>query len=262
MLAVDYAYPRLRAWLSEVKDLGYSAVIRYYDNGEKMLLAEEAQEILAEGLQIFTVFETWGGAGAFEPSGDAYFTSTMASRDATKAVEAANAAGQPYGHPFEINPATGLLDGQSVIFFAVDYNCADPNVLTEYFNTVYSILHPAGYIMGVYGSYRVTVFAGRHWPGAPARWQTYAWSGGLIDAGAHIYQYSNGEVVAGSLVDLNIVDIQGWGMDYITREEFQRHLEDDNNTANAIKAVLAEMANDDRADDAKLDDLLQKLRGV
>lgn len=177
-------------------------------------------------MSIFSVFETWGG-GDFvgrttEPLGDAYFTSTMALYDATKALEGAKSAGQPLG---------------TSIYFAVDYDCTDPNVLTEYFKTVYGILK-GKYRVGVYGSYRVTRFAGQNWLFVPDRWQTYAWSGGLIDGGALLYQYSNGVIVNGAVCDLDESSIPGWTLEqYVTKTEFDAYKQNVKETLDAMKAV-------------------------
>jgi hypothetical protein len=56
--------------------------------------------------------------------------------------------------------------------------------------------------VGVYGGYWVIKRCAEN---GTARWlwQTYAWSGGHLSSAAHLYQYNNGEKIAGSSVDFD-----------------------------------------------------------
>lgn len=63
----------------------------------------------------------------------------------------------------------------------------DLGVIVEYMNSAYNALAGA-FPLGVYGSFRVVEYAQANWPGAPYKWQTYAWScGNFSEAGSTVH---------------------------------------------------------------------------
>jgi hypothetical protein len=201
---IDYMATQPLATARAFKANGIDFVARYYDNSvgasAKCLDAAEVATLHAAGLEIFTVFETCAGVctgsctGA--PCGADYFRRQQGSADGAAALAAAQAAGQPTG---------------SQIYFAVDYDASDVDLvsITQYFNGVYDALG-GSYTVGVYGSYRVCKYAQDHWPAVPHQWQTYAWSAGQKLAGMDLYQYQNGQQLAGVSVDLDEAYVAGW----------------------------------------------------
>jgi Rv2525c-like, glycoside hydrolase-like domain len=88
------------------------------------------------------------------------------------------------------------------IYFACDFDA----LVTEY-PAIDGYLQGAASVLGlvrvgVYGHNRLVAHC-RTAGTATWLWQTYAWSYGVIAAGIHLYQYLNGQTVAGSLVDLD-----------------------------------------------------------
>ncbi|MFZ4699998.1 MAG: DUF2272 domain-containing protein [Candidatus Methylumidiphilus sp.] len=124
---------------------GIKFVCRYYSftthQTHKRLTLPEANAILAEGMQIVTVYEDG-------PTNPAYFSKTRGESDGKHAHDSALALGQPSG---------------SAIYFAVDYDASKTDtlsVITEYFEGVQRGLATANggaalYDVGVYGSGRV-----------------------------------------------------------------------------------------------------------
>ncbi|WP_082083956.1 glycoside hydrolase domain-containing protein [Paenibacillus beijingensis] len=145
----------------------------------KRLTRPEAEAISAAGMTIISVYET----AANRPAGGA----AAGANDGAAAYKEAVAIGQPAG---------------SAIYFAVDYDArsADYDAIEAYLKAAAAQIGP--YKAGVYGSYTVIEeMAGR---GAAAHfWQTYAWSRGRRSGRVNIFQYKNGQTVAGVQVDLN-----------------------------------------------------------
>lgn len=144
----------------------------------KRLTKGEADVISNAGLNIISVFES----SASRAAGGA----AAGKADGITALSEAKIVGQPEG---------------SAIYFAVDYDAKanDHKVIEEYLKAAAKEL--PGYHVGVYGSYSVclTMFN----LGIKHLWQTYAWSGAKFTNHANIYQYKNGQTVAGVTVDLN-----------------------------------------------------------
>ena len=191
---IDYSSTQSAAVHACFHDAGIAFVCRYYDasggKSAKCLDRNEADALLAAGLQIFTVYET-------VPTEVGYFTKGQGSFDALAAKGAAAAAGQPSSHP---------------IFFAVDYDASDADLggaITDYFNGVDEAMAHA-YPLGLYGSYRSCAFARANWPAVPHLWQTYAWSNGQKLTGVDLYQYQNDQSLCGVDVDLDEAAVPGW----------------------------------------------------
>ncbi len=114
-------------------------IARYYSfNPMKDLTKPEAEAVTKAGLSIVSIFQavnsSYGG-----------FTPLIGNRDATKALNAATAIGQPTG---------------SAIYFAVDFDAQDPgsnkvyeirDYVIPYFRAVNMVLK-GQYLVGVYGS--------------------------------------------------------------------------------------------------------------
>lgn len=111
--------------------------------------------------------------------------------DARSAIAQAAAIGAPKG---------------VVIYFAVDYE-AEPGEIVEYFIGVKKIL--AGRT-GVYARYSVVKYLLDHkiawWA-----WQTLAWSNGLVETRAVLYQFSVNHIIGGVGVDFDHARSNNYG---------------------------------------------------
>lgn len=184
---VDYYDTKTNAIEECIRTAGKTWVGRYYDasggTSAKCLKPAEVTSLHSNDLAILTVFETL-------PTYYGYFSYAQGQFDAGHAKARAQACGQPSNRP---------------IFFAIDYPATSAELfgqITAYFNGIYDTFNGA-YPIGVYGSYGVIQHAGANWPGVPWRWQTYAWSGGLLSAYRHVLQYLNDTSMCGTFVDLN-----------------------------------------------------------
>lgn len=156
----------------------------------KALTKREVEAIGKAGLKIISIFET-------NPTKSSYFTEGQGREDAKNATKYARNLGQPSG---------------TAIYFAVDYDAhsSDMRGIKNYFTGVIAGLGDA-YSVGVYGSYDVVqALKGK----VGYLYQTYAWSGGKVADHAHIYQYHNGQRLAGVSVDFNKVlrDPGAWAL--------------------------------------------------
>jgi len=180
---IDCAQPLTLEKAKAIKAAGYEFVCRYLVPERyawKRLTRAEAEAITAAGLKIVSVFETT----ASRPAGG----SAAGSVDGAEALKEALAIGQPKG---------------SAIYFAVDFDVSGKDTMDaieRYLRAAASAI--PGYEVGVYGEYDVIEEMARR-GAAKHFWQTYAWSKGKKSARANIYQYKNGQTVAGHPVDLN-----------------------------------------------------------
>ncbi|WP_289143088.1 DUF1906 domain-containing protein [uncultured Brevibacillus sp.] len=153
----------------------------------KRLTRQEAEAITAAGMKVVSVFQR----GANDAAGGA----VNGTRDGKAAFQEAKLIGQPEG---------------TAIYFAVDYDAQpkDYGALEAYLKAAAKEL--PGYFVGVYGSFAVVEEMGRR--GACQRfWQTYAWSKGRLSQAANLYQYKNGQTLAGHQVDFNDgLGNEGW----------------------------------------------------
>jgi peptidoglycan hydrolase-like protein with peptidoglycan-binding domain len=119
-----------------IADAGMKFVARYYsDTVSKTLTLSEAQALSNAGLQMVVVFEDLNNV--IEK-----FSSDTGTSQAQKALQIAQAVGQPAG---------------SAIYFAVDFDPLAADVsgpVTQYFQAVNAVLTaaPVSYVVGVYGS--------------------------------------------------------------------------------------------------------------
>jgi LysM repeat protein len=162
---VDYSWARPGG--AKLQANGKSFAVRYLHASGKGLSNAEIADLRAHGIQIAVVYEA--GAKSFLGHG-------------------AGAA--------QARTAQALLNGLSLssslpIYFAVDWDAseADQTGIDEALRGAASVIG-AGRV-GIYGGYWPVSRAQAH---GTARWlwQTYAWSGGHVAAGIHLYQWQNG----------------------------------------------------------------------
>jgi LysM repeat protein len=174
---VDYSYARPSA--SGLVKAGKKFAVRYITTpgpGNKGISQAEYDTLTKAGIAVAFVWEDG-------PS------SALAGRargigDARRAQANLNALKGP--------------SNQRPIYFAVDTDTS-AQAVTAYFQGVVSVIGKRR--TGVYGSYRVC--AGLKAAGLVSfLWQTYAWSGGQQLPGRNLFQYRNGQPLAGGQVDL------------------------------------------------------------
>ena len=180
---VDYSYDRPDP--AELVAAGKYFACRYLSNNPgKNLTRAEADTGAAAGLWWIVVWEEHGGGLTVPPA-----------ECAAESIRQAQALGIPAGRP---------------IYAAVDWD-AQPGE----FGGIETFLrgfqaHLAPYIAGVYGSERVCCAMLDR--GAVAwAWQTYAWSNGLLDPRAKVYQYRNNIELVGAQVDLDRAYFNDYG---------------------------------------------------
>jgi hypothetical protein len=119
--------------LSKAKAAGVAWIGRYFSfNSRKNLTPDEAQAILNAGIDIVSIWEANGNLFSS-------FTEANGLREATSALQQAQACGQPYG---------------TCIYFAVDFDASQSQIISgiiPYFRAVNEILN-GHYTVGVYGS--------------------------------------------------------------------------------------------------------------
>lgn len=179
---IDCAQPLTDAKAKALAAAGYLFAARYLvpvDYAWKRLTRAEADAITAAGMQVISVYET----SANRPAGGA----RNGTVDGKAALKEAQAIGQPAG---------------TAIYFAVDYDAQakDFAAIEAYLRAAAAEI--TGYTVGVYGEYDVIEEMAKR-GAAKHFWQTYAWSAGKKSARANVWQYKNGQNVAGHPVDLN-----------------------------------------------------------
>lgn len=160
---------------------GKRFVVRYvpYSGLSKGLTAAEVADYQDHGLAIGLVFEsTANRALAGQAAGAA---------DGRTAASAAAGLGFPT---------------TTAIYFGVDFDVTDAQLpaIDAYLAGAAMILGADR--IGVYGGRRVVAHV-KASSSARWLWQTYAWSGGIVVAGIHLFQYLNGQKINGSSVDLD-----------------------------------------------------------
>ncbi|MFA4137704.1 MULTISPECIES: DUF1906 domain-containing protein [unclassified Brevibacillus] len=162
----------------------------------KRLTRAEAEAITAAGMQVVSVFQR----GTNDAAGGA----VNGSRDGKAALYEAKLVGQPVG---------------TAIYFAVDFDAQpkDYAAIEAYLRAAAKEL--PGYSVGVYGSHAVLEEMAKR--GACKHfWQTYAWSRGNLSKAANLYQYQNGQTLAGHTVDYNdALGGEGWWNTHPQKED-------------------------------------------
>lgn len=180
--AVDYSFGRPTS-PAALKAQGIKLVMRYLSPppNAKNLTKAEAQGLLSAGLGILLGWET---------NANRALTGRAGGRaDGHAAANLAESLGAPHG---------------LTIYYAVDFDTDrnQPNqwaVIAEYFR---GVDEETRYKVGVYGEADILEYL--HGLGVvTSEWQTYAWSGGRLSSEADLYQYLNGQHMAGATVDLD-----------------------------------------------------------
>jgi hypothetical protein len=190
---VDYSSARPKP--ADLVAAGKKFVVRYCPyqvrvNGvlqwvQKGLTASEITALRAAGLDLVFNFESI--AGRMKQGGTTAIARANGIADA-KLVEAAIARlAMPAG---------------TVCYFSADWDATpgDQTLIDAYLGGAASVMGIAR--VGVYAGYWVIKRCVEN-KTASWFWQTYAWSGGHLHPSTHIYQYNNGERIAGSSVDLD-----------------------------------------------------------
>lgn len=141
--------------------------------GGKGMTRDEMQAYLNAGLAVVLNFESSG-------------TNTTSFANGVADAKYAQGEAVALGYP------------NAVIYFSNDKQ--DTTGLVDYLRGVESVIGHArtGLYAGI-GGIQVAQGAGV----AAWFWQTYAWSGGKVAPGVHIYQYRNGQTINGASVDFN-----------------------------------------------------------
>jgi hypothetical protein len=175
--AVDYSYshPSIPGLVAA----GIRLACRYLSHtSDKNLTASEARALHAAGIGVLLNWEQ-GADSALDGT-------ARGAADGRDAANLAASLGAPHGR---------------TIYFSVDWSATTGQyaAIDAYFRGVKTGL--AGrYEVGVYG--HASLIEHLHAKGlASGFWQTYAWSGGRLSTVADLYQYSNGQHLAGGTVD-------------------------------------------------------------
>lgn len=187
---IDCAVPLTAEKAKAMATAGMKFVCRYLvpvSMAWKRLTRAEAELITAAGIKVVSVFQR----GTNDAAGGA----ANGTRDGKAAFQEAKLIGQPEG---------------TAIYFAVDYDAQpkDYGAIEAYLRAAAKEI--PGYQIGVYGSYAVVEEMAKR--GACKHfWQTYAWSKGKLSKAANLYQYKNGQQLAGHTVDYNDgLGNEGW----------------------------------------------------
>lgn len=183
--------------LAQLKAEGYAGVIRYVSpdvpsTHGKILFTTEKDNILSAGLDLLLNFE-WYEGRCNEGANAGY-------DDAVTAMASATLLGYPKG---------------KCIYFSHDIDTYDWPKIDAYFRAIHTELD-GHYLVGAYGSYELV----KHLLDAnliDRAWQTTAWSGGLREPRAGIYQ--NGYRGDIDINEVTRTDIGSWLENNPTQEE-------------------------------------------
>lgn len=177
---------------SALRSAGVQFVVRYLSRyTAKVITPGEYQRLTAAGIGVALVFE--------DSATNAKLGHGQGLVDAQFALKQAIAiCGEP-------KVARGIPA-------AVDYDPAGDAALTDPYFDAWATVRGARLLAGPYGGIEVTRRQADR--GFGTLYQTYAWSGGIIDARAGILQYSNDHVIGGHGVDFDhafLPDYYQWG---------------------------------------------------
>lgn len=174
----------------------------------------------------------WSGAAALVAAGKHFVGRYVARGTTTRAqIDEAHAAGMDVFLIAEFGAtrmlsgrAAGAVDAQLVlkdlqalgapsgvtVYFAADNSIFNTNLtaVDNYLLGAATVLPKEA--VSVYGSAVVTTHC-RGTKTAAHTWQTAAWSGGVVDAGADLYQYRNGVPINGHDVDFDRAYVEDFG---------------------------------------------------
>lgn len=187
ILWADYSWAR--------PDVGkYEGVMRYLDadRGTRPdLTGAEVNDLHQQGKPIGLIWQAdKGGAGEGKQRG---------ADDAQRANREADKLGAP---------------DTAAIFYTVDSGSLSPEDVAPYFAGVRGV---PGRPVGIYGSARIIEWA--HSVGIPWRWQTLAWSSGVISEHAHLYQRDHNVDEGSGLLDRNVkfADFPSWQPETVSK---------------------------------------------
>lgn len=216
--ACDYAYPASNVAIADfaraLAAAGITVVQRYLFDGGKGITTAERKALLAAGIGIVYGYEgyasNWRG-GTAQGDTDAH---------------AALACLQRIG----VKPSRHI-----VVMMAVDEDAAGFGMLPiakAYVNGAHAVLRAAGFGGAApYGSNKVLDYVGRY------GFQTYAWSGGIVSKWAALYQWLNGQHLAGATVDYGeVTNADKLGAEW---PEGSPHKEPNVTLINAIRVLRA-----------------------
>ncbi|ELK39456.1 hypothetical protein D478_24313 [Brevibacillus agri BAB-2500] len=215
---IDCAVPLTADKAKAMAAAGMKFVCRYLVPASmawKRLTRAEAEAITATGMKIISVFQR----GANDAAGGA----TNGTRDGKAAYQEAKLIGQPEG---------------TAIYFAVDFDAQpkDYGAIEAYLRAAAKEI--PGYQVGVYGSYAVVEEMARR-KACTHFWQTYAWSKEQVSKSANLYQYQNGQTLAGHQVDYNDgLGNEGWWDTAVQRVEKPVEKRFDKESAEEVIAIL------------------------
>lgn len=174
--AVDFSFSRVSG--ATLAARGIKLAARYLSHTPaKNLSASEAQDLLSHGVAVLLNWES--------STGRVLFGADAGTPDGRDACALADQIGAPHG---------------SVIYYS-----ADEDVPSNDYGQVYDYLVAARsatsgrFGVGIYGKYDLIEYLNAR--GFTHDWQTYAWSGGKLSAATDLYQYLNGQSMAGASVD-------------------------------------------------------------
>lgn len=201
--AIDCATKLTAPMLDKFIKNGVKTFGRYLPTSAwKGLTLEEVKIITQYGGDIFTIYED-------NATLLTYFTESQGAHDGKEAEKMALNLGQPKGTP---------------IYFTVDFDVQpkDFHNILKYFKSI-KMQH---YKVRAYGHDKIIDYLADH--GAIDKgYQTYAWSGGRKSKHTVIYQYSNGERMAGIPVDYDKLsgDVGSWNLNVKGVKQTKAHQE-------------------------------------
>lgn len=187
IVGIDYSWARPGG--AAIAAAGYRFAMRYVPypghQGKGLSIAER-DDLHAHGIAIGLVFESTANRPLGGYDAGVY--------DATATIEALESLSWP----------------PRPVYFAVDFDIqpAQLGALTAYMRGVGSVLGVQR--VGVYGGIRALEHCRDHGL-ATWYWQALAWSGGRAFPGRHLYQYLNGQTLAGGEIDLNAAYTEDYG---------------------------------------------------
>ncbi|MET1247668.1 glycoside hydrolase domain-containing protein [Sporolactobacillus sp. STCC-11] len=198
--AIDTATKLNEEKAKQLRAAGIRLVGRYIGSPDSWKTLEKAEvgALKDAGINIYSIRQTANNTASF-------FNYARGVSEAQEAEKWAKSIEQPSG---------------TAIYFAVDFDARGDalEAVKQFFKGVSDTLKD--YKVGVYGSYSV-VEALSETSYADFFFQTYAWSNGKVSKHADLYQYKNGQTIAGVSVDYN--EVKGaageWGAPAVKKSD-------------------------------------------
>lgn len=177
--AVDFSFDRIPG--KTLAANGIELAARYLSHtAGKNLTAAEAQDLRTHGVGVLLNWESAAGRPLLGASGGA--------ADGHDAAAYAESIGAPHG-------------------LTIYYSC-DRDITSSQYAAIVAYYQAAKdatagrYKVGVYGEFEIVEELHRRGV-VDGEWQTYAWSGGKLSTQTDLYQYRNGQRLAGAAVDFD-----------------------------------------------------------